>query len=185
MATATMSSEWTFETLARQTRGELDALFRTLAAPTTVEMDGEFISDLPSYSREEWRSTMANLGKDYWLGKSYKPEAFRGHAGHGLNRYRTKAGEVRRLSRFIWNIAPSTLDGRPSLVMQYSAFPNWGGGLDLIDEIRVATPGVYLGLFHTARPVPGFTPREGGKRSGIEFFFLSGPVSAFIEAEQD
>ncbi|MBN8945423.1 MAG: hypothetical protein J0H01_38340 [Rhizobiales bacterium] len=184
-ATAKKPPAWTFETLAQLTREELDALFRALPAPAIGDMDGEFISALPGYSNAEWRSTMASLGKDYWLGKSYKPEAFGGHAGHGLNRYRTKAGDVRRLSRFVWNIAPSTVDDRPSLVMHYSAFPNWGGGLDLIDEIRVAASGVYLGLFHTAKPVPGFTPRDGGDRSGIEFFFLSGPVSAFVEAEQD
>lgn len=184
-AAAKTPPAWSFETLARLTREELDALFGTLPAPTIAEMDGEFISALPGYSGAEWRSTMASLGKDYWLGKSYKPESFGRHTGHGLNRYRTAAGDIRRLSRFVWNIAPSTVDGRPSLVMHYSAFSNWGGGLDLIDEVRVAAPGVYLGLFHTARPVPGFTPREGGLRSGIEFFFLSGPVSTFVAAEQD
>lgn len=166
-------------------RTELTAVFRTLPAPSPQEMDGEFDSDLPDYSREEWRQTMAALGKDYWLGKSYTPRPLDGHDGHGLNRYRRPDGAVMRISRFVWSIAASVVDGRDSLVMRYAPFKNWGGSHDLIDEVRVAAPGVYLGLYHTAAPVPGFTPRQEGARSAWEFFLLSGPTADFVEATGD
>ncbi len=166
-------------------RDALMALFRTLAAPGRMEMDGEYLSRLPGYAEAAWRAAMIEVGKDYWLGKSYTPQPLDGHHGHGLNRYRAADGAIRRNSRFIWDIAPSTVDDRASLVMRYAHFPNWGGGHDLVDEVRVVAPGRYLGLYHTATPVPGFTPRPGGARSGIEFFMLTGPVAPFVPAEKD
>lgn len=173
------------ESLAALDRAALMALFRTLPAPERTELDGEYVSRLPDYAEAEWRTAMAAVGKDYWLGKSYTPAPLDGHHGHGLNRYRSADGVIRRNSRFVWDIAPSTVDDRISLVMRYAHFQNWGGGHDLIDEVRVVGPSLYLGLYHTKAPVPGFTPRPGGARSGIEFFMLSGPVAAFVPAERD
>ncbi|MBS0644548.1 MAG: hypothetical protein JSS43_32175 [Proteobacteria bacterium] len=173
----------TLDDLIPLDRSELMALFRTLPPPEP--MDGEFVSALPAYSERLWRDTMASLGKPYWLGKSYSPEAFDGHQGHGLNRYRTETGSIQRVARFVWDIGPSTVDDRVSLVMRYGHFANWGGSHDLIDEIRLLAPGLYIGLYHTARPVPGFTPRDGGARSGIEFFFLTGPAAPFVPADAD
>ncbi len=181
----TAPGTWIVEELRRLDRNGLLAAFEQMPAPEPRIMDGEFLSTLPDYSNEEWRATMARLGKDYWLGKSYSPETLDGHQGHGLNRYRRADGSVSRLSRFVWDIAPSMIDGRSSLVMKYAHFKNWGGSHDLIDEVRVAGPDTYLGIYHTAEPVPGFTPRSGGARSGIEFFMLTGPVAAFVPAEQD
>lgn len=171
----------TMEDLVAMDREALAALFATLPPPEP--MDGEFVSALPGYFAQTWRDAMATLGKPYWLGKSYSPIAFEGHQGQGLNRYQTADGAVQRFSRFVWDIGPSTVDDCPSLVMRYGHFPNWGGGHDLIDEIRLVAPGLYMGLYHTARPVPGFTPREGGARSGIEYFFLAGPVAPFVAAD--
>ncbi|MBN8927856.1 MAG: hypothetical protein J0H19_14675 [Rhodospirillales bacterium] len=175
----------TLDDLVAHDRPALMALFRTLQAPARAEMNGDFLSALPAYAEAEWRESMRRVGKDFWLGKSYLPQPHKGHQGHGHNRYRTADGRTRRESRFVWDIAPSTIDGNPSLVMRYAAFPNWGGAHDLIDEVRVVRPNLYLGLYHTATPVPGFTPRPGGTRSGIEFFILSGPVAAYVPAQND
>lgn len=177
--------EWTVDELRRLDRAGLMAVFRQLAAPRPEVMAGEYASSLPDYSNTEWRSAMAALGKDYWLGKSYSPQPFNGHRGHGLNSYRRGDGSIRRLSRFVWDIGPSVVDAGPSLVMRYGAFRNWGGAHDLIDEIRVAAADTYLGLYHTEAPVPGFTPRQGNGRSGIEFFILSGPIGPFVPADED
>jgi hypothetical protein len=177
--------EWTVEDLRPLDRDGLMAVFTQLPAPRPEAMAGEFASSLPDYSDAEWRSAMAALGKDYWLGKSYSPQEYNGHRGHGLNSYRRGDGSIRRLSRFVWDIGPSVVDGRPSLVMRYAAFGNWGGMHDLIDEIRVAGDGVFVGLYHTQTPVPGFTPRQGNGRSGIEFFILAGPVGPFVPADED
>jgi len=176
---------WTREALLGRDRDTLLALFATLAAPAPAQMDGEFTGEVPDYMDALWRSSMAALGKDFWLGKSYTPAAWDGHVGHGLNRYRRADGSIRRDSRFVWDIAPSVVDGRPALVMHYGAFSNWGGRNDLIDEVRVAGPGVWLGIYHTATPVPGFTPRQGGARSALEVFVLSGPTAPFVAAEAD
>lgn len=176
---------WTAEDLRPLDREGLMAAFRQLPAPHAEAMTGEFASTLPDYSNAQWRGAMAALGKDYWLGKSYLPEPFRGHRGHGLNSYRRGDGSIRRLSRFVWDIGPSVVDARPSLVMRYAAFGNWGGSHDLIDEIRMAGADTYLGLYHTRAPVPGFTPRPGNGRSGIEFFILSGPIGPFFSADED
>ncbi len=171
---------WTREELLRQDRDTLLALFATLSAPQPAQMDGEFIGEVPHYMDALWRQTMATLGKDFLLGKSYTPNPWNGHIGHGLNRYRAPDGTIRRLSRFVWDIAPSVIDGRDALVMHYAPFPNWGAEHDLIDEVRAAGPGVWLGIYHTASPVPGFTPRQDGSRSAIEIFLLSGPTAPFV-----
>lgn len=184
-ALAKAATEWSFDTLVPISRDDLITLFKTLDAPTAQEMDGDFISTLPSYYADEWRASMARVGKDYWLGKSYSPQPLRGHTGHGLNRYRAASGEVSRQSRFVWDFGPSILDGRPSLIMRYAAFDNWGAQHDLTDEIRVVAPELYIGLAHTDKPVPGFTPRAGGDRSGVEFFFLAGPVAPFVGTDRD
>ncbi|GAB3617710.1 hypothetical protein GCM10027416_22670 [Okibacterium endophyticum] len=172
------------EQLATASREELEALFHDLSAPKPDEFDGEFIGALPSYSNDEWRATMESMGQDFWLGKSYSPVEFDGHAGHGLNRFKRPDGTVVRDGRFVWDIAPSTIDGRPSLLMVYSHFPNWGGDVDLIDEVRSVGDNVYLGIYHTAEPVPGFTPRQGNGRSGIEFFILEGPIAPFVPVDE-
>jgi hypothetical protein len=174
-----------FDELVGLDREGLTRLFRSLPAPGIDEMNGEFASELPNDARAAWRSFMVRLGEDYWLGKSFSTTAWAGHAGHGLNRYRTADGSVRRRSRFAWNIGPSIVDGGPALVMKYAPFKNWGGGHDLQDEVRVAGPSTYLGLYHTAEPVPGFTPAGPGPRSGLAFFFLTGPVGPFVPAEED
>lgn len=178
--------EWTADELRRLGRDGLMAVFRQLAAPRPEAMSGEFASSLPDYSNAEWRSAMAALGKDYWLGKSYAPQPLGNRRGHGLNSYRRGDGSIRRMSRFVWDIGPSVVDAEPSLVMRYAAFDNWGGSHDLIDEVRVAAAGTCLGLYHTTAPVPGFTPRQGDNgRSGVEFFILEGPVGPFIAADED
>ena len=180
-----IETTYKLENLRSADRETLKEIFSGLRAPRPEEMDGDFVSALPTHSEETWRASMAAMGRDFWLGKSYKPEAWNTYGGHGHNRYEKKDGSVMRSSRFAWNIEPSTIDGNPSLVMYYAPFGQWGLEVDLIDEVRAAGPNLYLGLYHTKEPVPGFTPRAGADRSEVEYFILQGPVAAFELAQSD
>ena len=106
--------EWTVDELRRLSRDGLMTVFKALPAPRPEVMAGEFASSLPDYSNTEWRSAMAALGKDYWLGKSYSPQPLNGHQGHGVDSYRRGDGSIRRLSRFVWTSGRrSSMPGRP------------------------------------------------------------------------
>ncbi len=176
---------WTLEGVAALSREKLFALFDTLSAPTLREMDGEFVGHLPDYSRDVWLRWSSELKAGMWLGKAYRPEAYGRWPGRGYNRWDTQGkGQVtERHMRFAWAIESSTFTTGTSLVMYYGPFKNWSGEQDLLDEIRVVSPGLYLGAYHTREPVPGFTPRQGRKRSEPEIFMLTGPVGPWVGAE--
>ncbi|MET8797723.1 hypothetical protein ABZV91_14955 [Nocardia sp. NPDC004568] len=161
--------------LVARTTEDLVELYKSLDAPDPAEMYGEFSGHLPATREDAWRAFMRERGAQPWLGKAYRPEECNGHVGHGYNRYQGPDGVIIRMNRFVWDIEPSIVDGRDTLVMHYSAFDDWGGANDLIDEVRVVAPGVYLGIYHTAAPVPGFTPGEpqADGRSAISAFILA------------
>ena len=64
----------------------------------------------------------------------------------GVNRF---AGE-RCVRTFGTQIAPSALDGRPALVLDYAQLGHgdglWGNVMGMRDELREIAPGVLLGL---------------------------------------
>ena len=70
-------------------------------------------------------------------------------AGHGYNVWKTARGTTRRV-RFGWGESSSILDGRPCSVIEYRAFDNAYADLDLADEVRKLTDGLYLGIATTA-----------------------------------
>lgn len=170
------------EALRLLPREDALALFANLPAPTAPA--GEFTGHIPAYIEPAWRAFLAEARIGHWFGKGYVAEAHGTWAGHGYNLYRTDAGIVRRL-RFGWSLGPSSFDGKPALLMHYAAFPNWAGEQDLADELREAAPGVMLGIYHTIRPIPGFTPRAGQGRSEPEVFILSGPDGAARRPDRD
>jgi hypothetical protein len=177
-------TDWTLAELAPLSREDLLAVFRTLPAPSLAEMDGEFDGHIPDYHHDLWYSTQLALSGGRWLGKAYKAIPHERWPAQGYNRLEMP-GRVARNSCFGWEIAPSGYDGRPALVMTYSAFRNWCGGQDLIDEVRRAGDGVYLGVYHTREPVYGFTSDPGDNgRSALQVFMLSGPVAPWVGAER-
>lgn len=149
--------------------------FHGLPAPRPDDVEGEFDGYVPYARRKDWDELMAQARLGTWLGKGYVPQCKGASSGTGYNRYRRSGGLQRRL-RFAWSIDRSSIDGRDTLLMRYSAFDNWAGQRDLIDELRMLERGLWLGLFYTRKPEPLFTPRPGNGRSGIEFFILAGPV---------
>lgn len=160
------------------------ALFATLPAPEADVMRGEFAGHVPDYSAAIWHAFVAETGMGRWLGKAYAGEAHGDWPGQGYNLYQTKIGTDRRL-RFGWAMGPSRLDGRPALLMDYTAFDNWAGQNRLMDEVRLVRPGLFLGVYYTEKPVPGFTPRPGEGRSGPEVFILSGPAGPWVGPRKD
>ena len=162
--------------LLRLTPEEAIGLFRQLQAPEHAAMAGDFAGIIPYAHQPRWDALMSGAGLGRWLGKSYDPAPSAGYAGTGHNAYEID-GEVKRRLRFGWGIDASSIDGAPALMMHYSAFDNWAGQNDLIDELRVARPGVLLGLYHTIQPIENFTPPGDGERSGIGFFVLRGPIA--------
>lgn len=177
-------TDWTVAELAPLSRDDLIAVFKTLPPPRQAEMDGEFNGHIPDYHHDLWYSTQLALSGGRWLGKAYRSLPHERWSGQGYNRLQMPDG-VARNSKFGWEIAPSTVDGRPALIMTYAAFRNWCGGQDLVDEVRRAGDGVYLGVYHTREPVPGFTSDPGDNgRSALQVFLLTGPVAPWVGAER-
>ncbi len=148
------------------------ALFQQLDAPAIDQVAGDFDGHIPHYIASDWYQFVrdANLGD--WQGKAYTRKSANGFDGEGYNRY-IKSGKAAEHLPFAWRMQKSDIDGKPSLVMYYSAFKSWGGKNDLIDELREFRPGVLLGIYHTREPVDRFTPRAGYGRSAMEFFVLT------------
>jgi hypothetical protein len=73
-----------------------------------------------------------------WLGKKF------GTDGFGVNRFR-RSGDV---VTFKASVAPSRLDGKAALVLDYSQGDSfvWGAAMRMRDELREVAPGVWLGL---------------------------------------
>lgn len=184
MGSAATTADWTLEALQRLPRAEALALFAMLPPPS--QMVGEFSGHIPTYIEPEWRAFLAEAKIGHWMGKGYVHEPHGDWQGHGYNIYQTDKRIARRL-RFAWSFGPSSLDGRPALIMRYAAFDNWAGQQDLTDEVRRAGPGVMLGVYFTRDVVPGFTPRaaKSGGRTEPEIFILRGPVGSTKPADRD
>lgn len=175
---------WTAEQLCALDRDDGLSLFHDLGAPAFGDITGELAGHVPLYAAREWRNFVKRGGIGDWLGKGYQFGRYGDWQGQGYNLYRTPQGVMRRL-RFAWTFGNSVLDQRPALIMNYRAFKNWAGANDLIDEVRMVQPGLFLGVYYTSMPVPGFTPRSAQGRSAPEFFVLEGPIGAWIGADRD
>lgn len=152
-------------------------LFSTLGSPVASTVAGEYAGRIGNYLRRDWDEMMAESGLGRWLGKGYRGGTAGDRSGEGYNIY-SRDGQITRSMRFSWHIGPSTIGSRPALMMHYSAFDNWAGKRDLVDELRIWRDDVLLGVFHTDQPVQRFTAAGGGPRSAIGFFVLKGSGDA-------
>ena len=158
-------------------------LWKTLAAPTPNEMHGEYTGHVHDGGDGAVREAKTKFFYDspcgFWLGKAYTPGG--GGKGEGYNSFRETDGTVRRYRRFATEIGPSSLDGRPSLIMYYRAFHNYGGEIDVVDDVRRVADGVYLCVYTCTEEVPGFSTKKPGQaRSEPELFALTGPIGAWV-----
>ena len=181
---------WTAEEAMKLGREEAIELWKTLPAPAPGEMDGEYTGYVRDGGDEQVRKAKAAFFFDehsrlgYWMGKAYATTV--GLKGEGYNRWRRPGGKVERYLRFSTEIAPSGMDGKPSLIMYYRAFNNRMGNVDLIDEIRKLDDGLYLGIYTTSVPVAGFAEvKREGERSEVEVFALTGAIGKWVGADDE
>ncbi|HMM75150.1 MAG TPA: hypothetical protein PJ986_05555 [Gammaproteobacteria bacterium] len=166
-------------------REQVLALFRTLPAPGPQELKGEYKGHVHDGGDLALRAKRNAFFFDEasifgsWMGKSYTSEAS-GH-GEGYNIWRRTTRSICRNSRFRTEIAASMYDGRPSLMMYYAAYRTVFGEMDLIDEIRCLSDGLYLGVYSCTRALDGFsTLQPGNARSDIDVFALTGPTGPWV-----
>ncbi len=154
-----------------------------MPAPTPNEVHGEYTGHVHDGGDRAVRDAKTKFFYHspcgFWLGKAYKPGG--AGMGEGYNSFRDVDGTVRRFRRFATEIGPSTLDGRLSLIMYYSAFHNYGGEIDVVDEVRRVDDGVYLCVYTCTEEVPGFSTKQPGQaRTVPELFALTGPTGPWV-----
>jgi hypothetical protein len=147
--------------------------YRDLDAPTAGEMNGEYTTAFPHERDSDVRGFFRRAGLGDWLGKAYQPTTSGGTSGAGHNLWRRKGGQIIRSERFTWTVDESAIDGRDALIMRYSSFRNFSGSLDLIDEVRVAGPGLYIGIYTTRVTITPFTRFRAAARTRPEVFLLA------------
>jgi len=161
----------TFEELIAMDREHSLEVFCQCEAPDSMEMHGEFKGLVMDYMRDNF----LNFSDDNkaWFGKGYKPEKLvDGWQGCGYNVYTTVWPDATRCLAFVWDIRPSGVDGKPSLIMDYTYFDHISGKIQLIDEVRKVRDGLYIGAYYTPKATYPFTLEDGV----AEFFTLRGPA---------
>lgn len=152
---------------------DLMSVFATLPAPLMQEMDGEFAAQLlaqpNAVSQVVGQLTVNNpLLPGRWLCKAFQPVS--ADRGQGYNSFSQLGRTVRRYPMQTL-IAPSRYDGRPAYTLVYAAFRSMCGAIHMVDEVRRAGPGVYLGI-----GTWGYTARQ---RMLPLPFVLRGPIAPY------
>ncbi|WP_174188449.1 hypothetical protein, partial [Nocardia barduliensis] len=132
--------------LRRLDTSGLLALFTTLEAPAISEMDGEYTAALLAqpnlFAVVTGKAAVANpLGP--WLCKGFRPVDE--GSGRGYNTFQ-EFGRVRQRYPMRTLIAPSRYDGAPAYTLVYRAYASMCAAIHMVDEVRRAAPGVYLGM---------------------------------------
>ncbi|MGY1978523.1 hypothetical protein [Nocardia gipuzkoensis] len=157
--------------LRRLDTGGLLALFTTLEAPTIAEIHGEYTAALLAqpnlFAVVTGKAAVANpLGP--WLCKAFRPVDENG--GRGYNTF-SEFGRVRQRYPMRTLLAPSRYDGAPAYTLIYRAYTSMCGSIHMVDEVRRAATGVYLGM-----GTWGFTDAQ---RRVPRPFLLTGPVGPY------
>lgn len=167
------SGQWSLEKLLALTQAEGIALWRTLPAVPMAEMNGHYMGLGPDAKDVAYQKGYAKFMFDetsprgYWLGKAFRP--LTETTGEGYNRWRFTGGKVDRNLRMATRMGPSLIDGKPSYILDYSAF---NPRSTLVDELRKLDDFVYLGA--------ATTDAGNGKRNPPDFFILIGPTDEWV-----
>lgn len=157
--------------LRRLSHRELCQLFSRLPAPTLAEMQGEYAARLLAQP-----GLIATLGGravldnpwQHWLCKAFRPVS--GEQGRGYNSFLEGSRVVQRYP-MLTLIAPSRYDGQPAYQLVYRHFHSACASVHMVDEVRRAAPGLYLGI-----GTWGFTAAQ---RRMAYPFLLSGPQAPY------
>lgn len=144
--------------LAARSLEELEALYRAAAAPPSMRAaDGPLtgrmlaVRGLPpalAVPLRRWAAAPTFV----WEGKTFQAAS----DAHGMGHNRVHVpGLLGRQSLFPFatSFGPSSLDGNPTLILDYDLDVNPGYIRHIHDEIREVTPGLFLGpaMWKTAR----------------------------------
>ncbi|MBA3394604.1 MAG: hypothetical protein H0T89_18300 [Deltaproteobacteria bacterium] len=147
---STSRSIHSLETLAARSQDELDALYRAAVAPSSMHaIDGPLVGRMlvvrgvpPILAKplRRWAGSPSFI----WEGKTF--QATSDTAGVGHNRVSIPGALGRQnLFPFATRFEPSSLDGKPSLILDYDLDVNPGYIRGIHDEIREVSPGLFLG----------------------------------------
>lgn len=125
---------------------ELVALFASLEVPTLEEMQGEYAARLLIQPNRiaalvGWAAVENPLST--WLCKAFRPVD--AQTGRGYNTF-LQGGKIVQRYPMLTLIAPSRFDGRPAYQLVYRHFHSMCGSVHMVDEVRRAAPGLYLGI---------------------------------------
>jgi hypothetical protein len=143
IVSAQTNAPLTMDRLVRMGPGELDALYRGAGVGATPS--GKVRGRAIVRPGERLGPALSRGARILWQGKVFRPED-----ATAVNRFFGV-----RAVRGVTSVGPSWLDGRPSLILDYS-------GTSLVyarvrDEIREVAPGLYLGLMYArSSPQPTF-----------------------------
>lgn len=145
---------------------ELEALYRTAKKPSTMaNLDGDAKGAMLAWRHPgPFAALLRALGRSRgfpWMGKSFK--SLNGDKGEGINRINLQVYQTRWFP-FGTRFDASFLDGKPTLVLDYARPGNPPFIRQIVDEVREAAPGLYLG--------PAAL-KVGGKPRLILFFAVS------------
>ena len=134
--------------LRRTSFKELDALYRRAKKPSALsDLDGDAKGAMLAWRTPQsgplaWLLRRFGESSSFpWAGKSFKSGA--GELGVGINR-------INLLRQMRWfpfktRFDASFLDGRPTLVLDYSGVANPPIIRKIVDEVREVSPGLYMG----------------------------------------
>lgn len=121
-------------------------LFGELESPSIEQMHGDYSAELlrqPSSTA----TVLGRLAVDRplwrWRSKGFRPVDAR--TGRGYNSFRVGGRIVQRYP-MLTRLGPSRFDGRPAYHLLYPAFHSTCGAIGMVDEVRVVSDGVFLGI---------------------------------------
>jgi hypothetical protein len=125
---------------------ELMALFGKLDAPSIEEMHGDYDARLlrqPSRIAEINGYLTVRSPLRPWRSKGFRPVD--ASSGRGYNSF-TPRGKVIQRYPMDTRLAPSRYDGESAYTLIYAAFRSICGVINMVDEVRRVSDGLYLGI---------------------------------------
>ncbi|MEU1208584.1 hypothetical protein [Nocardia sp. NPDC005825] len=151
--------------LTAMSHTELVELFVTLDAPSLSEMTGEFAGTAlrqPNLFRSAVAAVKVRNPLHLWKTKGFRQVDET--SGRGYNIYQWAGGRLAYRDPMTTRMALSHIDNRPAFQLDYRTFDTVNGFANLVDDVRLAAPGLYLGF-----GMWGFTDRQ---RSVLQPFML-------------
>jgi hypothetical protein len=141
-----MSNIKTADDLEALSHSQLLELFSELEAPAISEMHGEYAARLlaqPNLLSKLMGAAVVHNPFQQWQCKAFRP--IDAHSGRGYNTF-TRRGRLIQRYPMGTQLAPSRFDGKPAYQLVYRHFHSTCASIYMVDEVRRAAEGIYLGL---------------------------------------